>query len=114
MLARSEASDRLGVSRKVLDELAAQSRLIVLSSQTGDPFYPAWQFDVPERHRRALGDAHARLVNAGDLSPWTAASWFSSPHPELDGLTPVAYLRAGGDPARVLDAAEHDAARAGQ
>lgn len=113
LLTRSEAIDRLAGSAAAVDELDEGGRFVVLTSQAGTVRYPAWQFDLPARDRTVLADAHANIVRLGRVSPWTAASWLTTPHPGLEALTPIAYLTHGGDPARVVAAARRDAARLG-
>lgn len=104
----------LNVSRQHVNALAKDHRLIALK-QDSRQRYPAWQFGVPAAAQRAcLAAAHQRLVDDGDLTPWTAASWFLDAHPELDDRDPVAFLRAGGACERVLAASRRDAARAAQ
>jgi hypothetical protein len=104
----------LGVSKQRVSVLANSHRLIVLP-RGGRSVFPAWQFAGTKAGDRAcLAGAHRILVQEGGIDPWSAASWFLAEHPELDGIDPVAWLRGGGDPERVLAAAEHDAARAAQ
>jgi hypothetical protein len=47
-------------------------------------------------------------------SPWTTASWLTSPQAELDGATPAGFLRAGGDADQVRRLAERVVARLGE
>jgi hypothetical protein len=102
----------LDVSRQHVNALANEHRLIALK-RDGRQRYPAWQFGVPTAAQRAcLAAAHQQLVDDGDLTPWTAASWFLDAHPELDDRDPVAFLRDGGACERVLAASGRDAARA--
>ena len=104
----------LGVSKQRVSALAKAHRLIVVP-RAGRPGFPAWQFAGTKAADRAcLAGAHQILVEQGGIDPWSAASWFLAGHPELDGRDPVQWLRGGGDPERVLAAAEHDAARAAQ
>ena len=104
----------LGVSKQRVSTLAKEHRLIALTHD-GRRRFPAWQFagtDGEDRFR--LAEAHRALVEDGHINPWSAASWFLTNHPELDDSDPVEWLRSGGDPDRLLAAAERDAARAAQ
>lgn len=104
----------LDVSRQHVNALAKDHRLIALKHDSRQR-YPAWQFGVPTAAQRAcLAAAHQQLVDGGELTPWTAASWFLAAHAELDDRDPVAFLRDGGTCERVLAASGRDAARAAQ
>lgn len=104
----------IGVSRQRVSRLVADRRLIALP-QGGRPRFPAWQFAVATgEDRDCLATAHRTLVDAGGLSPWSAAAWFQAEHPELDGEDPVGFLRSGGERQRLLVAAQRDAQRVGQ
>lgn len=101
----------LGVSRQRVGTLAAAGRLVSLQTDSGAVRYPAWQFNLTPAQREMVARVHGVLVNDGHLSPWTAASWLVSPHPEVDAPDPVAAIQSGG-PEQVLIAARRDAARA--
>ncbi len=91
-----------------------QHRLITLEVN-GRRRFPVWQFAGSDGHQRAcLAGAHRALVETGGLSPWAAAAWLQSDHPELDGRDPLGFLRAGGACERVHSVAGRDAARAAQ
>ena len=84
--------------------------LLALSTGSGQTVYPAFQF-----RGRTLAPGLDRVLDAlpADLvSPWTVASWLSSPAAELDGERPVDVLFAGPRAAvdRVVGAAVHWAA----
>lgn len=107
----NDVASLLGVSRQHVHTLATQHRLIALS-QDGKRAFPAWQFaGTNTEQRTCLAAAHRELVETGHLSPWSAASWMQADHPELDDQDPVAFLRSGGDCARMRTAASRDAAR---
>ena len=104
----------LGVSKQRVSTLVRGGRLIALP-QAGRVRFPAWQFATNDpQDREALAAAHHEIVAAGSVSPWTAASWFQQPHPELDARDPVSFLRDGGDRALLLEVASRDAARLAQ
>jgi hypothetical protein len=114
LLDTRDVIELLQVTRQRVSMLAKDDRLIALA-QAGRLRFPAWQFAGTDGDDRAcLGAAHRRLVDEGGMSPWSAASWFLTEHPDLEDRDPVAWLREGGDNHRVLLAAQRDAARAAQ
>jgi hypothetical protein len=114
LLSFSHTRALLGVSRERLDELVNEGSVVALQERSGARRYPAWQFDDSGRPLVALAAAHWTLVDAGRLSPWTAASWCIHPHAELDGRSPRDWARAGDDSDRLADVARRDATRAAQ
>jgi hypothetical protein len=100
-----------GVSRQRLEQLVSAGRLIVLEERSGQRRFPAWQFGEDGRPLSGLVDAHRALVTDGRMSPWSAASWCVHEHPELEGHTPQAWARSGGDRERLAAVAAHDSAR---
>jgi hypothetical protein len=114
LLETRDVVELLQVTRQRVSTLAKGHRLIALN-QRGRRRFPAWQFAGTDGDDRScLGAAHRRLVEQGGMSPWSAASWFLTGHPDLEGRDPVAWLREGSDGDRVLLAAQRDAARAAQ
>jgi hypothetical protein len=112
LLETRDVVDLLAVSRQRVSAMIKDHRLIALP-QDGRMRFPAWQFaGTDARDRTCLGAAHELLIDVGGVSPWSAASWFQAPHPELDQFTPVDWLRDKQDRAKVVLAAERDAARA--
>lgn len=104
----------LGVSRQRVSVLARAHDLIALVDE-GRLRFPVWQFAGTDREDRStLAAAHRLLVEDGAVNPWSAASWFITDHPDLDGLAPVSWVQSNGDHRRLLTAAERDAARAAQ
>ena len=104
----------LGVSKQRVSMLANTHRLIVVADG-GRARFPAWQFaGTSSEDRDSLGKAQQMLVEAGRIDPWSAASWFLTGHPDLDGRDPVDWVRTGGTQDRLLAAAGRDAARAAQ
>lgn len=115
LLSASQARQvRGGISRQRLHQLVCSDRLIELRDRAGESSYPAWQFDATGAPLADLIAAHQTLVHDGHLSPWSAASWCSHEHPELDDLSPRAWAAAGRDGERLLLVAGRDAARAAQ
>jgi hypothetical protein len=96
LLASRDAAALLAVDDAELAELARDGRVIALEEHSGEMRYPAWQF-ANGRPLEALVAAHRELMRTGHVSEWTAASFCVSEHPELDGLSPRAWVAAGRD-----------------
>lgn len=110
-----DVSELLGVSRQRVSRMVTEGRLIALPKGSRGHRFPVWQFaDLGRGSRADLATAHDVLVSEGNISPWSAASWFITEHPELEGQDPIRFLREGGDPSRLQEVAERDAARAAQ
>jgi hypothetical protein len=114
LLTGAQARELLGVSRQRLDQLVKRGRLLTLTDGSGVRRFPAWQFDEHGQPLGVLVAAHRLLVDAGEMSPWSAASWCAHPHPELDGSSPRGWAAAGADAERLQSVAARDAARFAQ
>jgi hypothetical protein len=99
----------LGLSKQAVAKQLAKHRLIGLRTREGGWLLPAWQV-IDGRPSRTLIEAYWSQVEHGRLSPWTVASWCVTPHPELDGLSPVEWAARRGDPDALLLTAARDAA----
>lgn len=98
----------LGLSKQAVAKQLAEHRLIGLRTREGGWLLPAWQV-MDGRPSRALIEAFWSQVEHGRLSPWTVASWCVTPHPELGGLSPVAWAAQRDDPDALLLTATRDA-----
>jgi hypothetical protein len=89
----SDVADVLGTvgTRQGISDLAKRRRLLALGTKGGKVLYPAFQFSGA----RTITGLHELLVelDGSGASPWTQASWFVTPQDELEGQTPVAYLK---------------------
>lgn len=112
LLETRDVMELLGVSRQRVSALAKDHRVIALPEQ-GRLRFPAWQFaDIDARDRLCLATAHTTLVDVGGISPWSAAAWFRTPHPELENRDPIAWLSDDRDRDQLQLVAHRDAARA--
>lgn len=95
----TEVAALLRVTRRAVNELRRQGRLIAVATERGDA-YPRCQFDrdgvVP-----GLPDALAAMPIE---SPWMRLEWLLTPDDALGGRSPLDALRAG-DGAPVLQLA---------
>ncbi|MGH2970064.1 MAG: hypothetical protein ACRDK0_13520 [Solirubrobacteraceae bacterium] len=83
-----------GVCAKRVDQLVEEGCVIVLHDRSGRRRFPGWQF-CDGRSLETLAQAHRCLVDAGQMSPWTAAYWCVHAHPELDGRSPRDFAAKG-------------------
>jgi len=113
LFTEDEAAELLGTEQSQLKLMEWNEELIVLATANGGECYPAFQFQ-DGRISRPLAHAHWTLVKEGRVSPWTAASWARSGHPELEGLSPAQWVGYDRDEATLAEVAEHDASRLSQ
>lgn len=113
LFTEDEATQLLGMDPSQLELLKWKEEVIVLPTVESGDRYPAFQFQ-DGRVSAPLARAHWMLVNEGGVSPWTAASWASSGHPELEGLSPAQWTGDGRDPETLAEVAERDASRLAQ
>jgi hypothetical protein len=93
---------------KTPQAVAQDRRLLRLHQRDGRPVYPVFQFDG-----RTQRDGVAEVVAAlrGVVAPLTVAAWLTAPNRNLDGRSPLEFLRAGAR-AAVVDAAHRYGAAA--
>lgn len=96
----------LGKTKQAVSE---DRKLLRLEMRSGAVGYPVFQFDG----RRLLPgiDEVVAVLGPAVETPWTIASWLTSPQPALDGATPLTELRADRTE-RVVDLATQTAASA--
>lgn len=99
----------LGVSRQAVHQRAARHGILGCPLADGTTVYPAWQFLDTGSILPGLAEVLVALAAGGD-DPWMAALWLRAPNEQFDGATPAEWLRDGGDPAPVLEAAQRTAA----
>jgi hypothetical protein len=110
-LRREQVQEILGVgSRQAVSQLARRRRLLALPTREDRLTFPAFQFSPNGRPYEAMPDILAAFDDAG-VSPYTIASWFTTPQRLLGKVTPATWLRRGRDPERIVEAARRSAAR---
>jgi hypothetical protein len=95
MVTGAQLADELGVSRATVDNRRQGGKLLALEFGAKRGFrFPLWQRElVEERRTRLVFEAVLeRLARSG---AWSCYRFLTRAAPELDGLTPVAALRAG-------------------
>jgi hypothetical protein len=113
LFTEDEAIQLLGMDSSRLELMKWNEEVIVLPTADSGDRYPAFQFQ-DGRVSVPLVRAHWVLVKHGGVSPWTAASWASSGHPELEGLSPAQWTGDGRDSGTLAKVAGHDASRLAQ
>lgn len=101
---RSEAVIKvLGITKQALG--SRRNTGSVLAARTSDDVwaYPVWQFDL--EHRRVRSDMAPVLKILRPLDGWTAALWFRTENPELEGKAPADAVADDQD--AVVTAAKH-------
>ncbi|MEB3122305.1 MAG: hypothetical protein VKL41_13905 [Snowella sp.] len=100
-LTASQVAELLGTSRQTPhDRLKSQTLLGIL--ERGAYRFPIWQFD-PEGPDGVL-DGFVEVLRALKVSDFAKLNWFVYPNLVLDGMTPIAALKAGLK-ARVIEEA---------
>ena len=94
--------------RLPVDQLASRQQageILGLVTSDGVTVYPVWQF----RWRNGRVEVKPALVpvlqTLQRFDVWTVAVLLHTPSPELDGLTPLDWLRRGNQPETVADLA---------
>lgn len=96
-------------TRQGVSDLAKRGRLLALRTRGGQVLYPMFQF----RGAKPFPELPVLLDLFGEagLDGWTVASWFVTSQALLDDQSPARWLKAGKDPALVIEAAERVAGR---
>jgi len=110
LLDMRQAQQLLGVgSRQAVHDLIQRQRLLAVSTQDRRTLIPAFQFADSGRPHAAVPPI-LRIFAEAKATGWTVASWFTTPSTDLDGETPLDWMRASRDVETVLDAARAAAA----
>jgi len=110
LLDMRQAQDLLGVgSRQAVHDLIQRHRLLALAAEERQTLIPLFQFSEAGRPYAAVPPV-LRVFAEAEATGWTIASWFTTPSVDLDGQTPIAWIRAGRDLETALDAARVAAA----
>lgn len=113
LLSENDVGKILGAGIRRVRHLQENHELIALTTSDGDERYPAFQFQ-DGKASPTLAHAHEVLVEKGHISPWTAASWARTAHPELNDLSPSQWTGTHRDNELLLQVAERDAHRLSQ
>lgn len=96
---QTDVAALLGKSKQAVSE---DRKLLRLTMRSGAVGYPAFQFDG-RRQVPGVGLVTSLLGQVAE-TPWTIASWLTSPQLTFDGHTPIDRLRAGEVDAVVTEA----------
>ena len=110
LLEMRHAQQLLGVgSRQAVHDLIQRHRLLALTTEDRRTLIPVFQFTEAGRPYEAVPPI-LRIFAQAEATGWTTASWFTTPCPELNGQSPMAWISEGRDLDAVLDAARAAAA----
>lgn len=105
LLETAEVRVLLGVTtRQTVSDLVRRGKVLALDTAGGRKLYPAFQFGKSGRPYPEIAEILKVFSGAAD-SPYTVASWLVSPNPLLNQQTPAEWMRLGGDPAPLYEAA---------
>lgn len=111
MLSTKQVIQLLRVTtRQAVNDRVRRHRLLALPGHDRELDYPAFQF-------RANGEPYPgvpavlKAFSTAGISPPTIASWFVTPQPDLDGVTPVEWMAAARDDNELAHAAQRSAQR---
>ena len=90
-----------GITRQAVDDRINRGTLFALTTADRRRVFPAFQFDDRNEPLDGLVEVIAPLRPLAD--EWMIASWLTQPAGELDGRSPVVWLRERREPGR-LDA----------
>src|SRR6266851_1816356 len=96
-------------SRQAVHDLIQRHRLLAVSTEDRRTQVPVFQFSETGRPYADVPPI-LRVFADVEATGWTTASWFTTPNSEIEGRTPIAWIRDGGDLPTVLAAAEAAAA----
>lgn len=119
MLGADVVAGLLGVgTRQAVHDRARRGGLLALHRGSRQVRFPSFQLvDRPGSTTKAVLPELSRVIrifaDAG-VDAWTVASWFRTPAPLLETMTPAVWLADGRDPVQAIEAARRSAARLGQ
>jgi hypothetical protein len=94
----------LQISRQALHQRVARHAVLACPLDDGGIVYPTWQFLDNGATIPSLTQVLATLADGTD-DAWMIALWMRAPSEELNDDRPSEWLRAGGDPQRVIEMA---------
>lgn len=90
-----DVAARLNVrSRQAVNARYRRGRLLGFE-RDGRPVFPAWQFDAAGKLYKQVPAVIVAFREQGVTDGRLIVSWFSGNQDELDGLAPIAWVRAG-------------------
>ena len=87
-----------------LTELTGRQALLAIDSHGGQTLIPLFQFG-PDGQPSAWVQPVLRALASVDITGWKVATWLFTLNPELEGQSPLMWLRDGRDLQAVLSAA---------
>lgn len=96
------ACSHLGIGSDVLASRQGDGEVLGLVTSDGDTVYPVFQFWRLDGRVEVRPDLIPVFQTLQGFDGWAVAALLHTPAPELEGTTPLQWLRAGRD-GRVLD-----------
>lgn len=94
----------LGVpTRAAMRNLCETGSLLGLPTADGVVFYPVAQFETHGGQTRVKPALQHFMVALRERDPWTVAVLLNTPADELDGHTPLVWVRREGDTGTLLE-----------
>jgi hypothetical protein len=91
----------LQITRQALHQKVRRHAVLACPLDDGGVVYPTWQFLDSGATIPSLSDVLTTLSEGTD-DAWMIALWMRAPSEDLDDAPPSEWLRAGGDPQRVI------------
>jgi len=88
-----DVAARLGVSSRQAVQARYRRGTLLGVEQGGHLAFPAWQFDPSGQPYSAMAHVIRAFRAEGITDPWVIVSWFSSSQDDLDGNTPLQWMR---------------------
>jgi hypothetical protein len=88
-------------THEALHDLIQLHRLLAVTSHGGQTLIPLFQFGEDGRLHPAVARVLSVLAEA-EATGWKMATWLFTPSAELEGQSPIAWLKAGRDVDPVL------------
>lgn len=92
----------LDVTKQGVEKRRAKHTIMALRTADGRWVYPVWQFE----DRQVIPALVPAFQAFADSPPWSAALWFVTENPDLDGATPLGWLGDGLPTEHVLASAQ--------
>jgi hypothetical protein len=90
-----EIATRLGVNSRQAVQARYRRGTLLGVEQSGRIAFPAWQLDPSGRPYPVMIRVIRAFRAEGITDPWVIVSWFATSQDDLDGSTPLEWMRQG-------------------
>lgn len=98
----------LGVADAIVNDRVEAGSVLAARSAEGELLFPTWQL-TNDRVDPTLAKLWKLLRQSGD--DWSCLLWMRAPSRDLEGLSPMQWIRDGRDPHPVLEASSRVVAK---